>query len=82
MKFLIALLVLIPTLIAILLFTVAGLAFNNPAVLSAAANPAIAILCIVAGVIAALPLVVVTVIGIVTLITSGKKKTGKEQDVR
>jgi len=41
MKFLIALLIIIPTLIAVLLFTVAALAYNNPAMLVAASNPAI-----------------------------------------
>ena len=50
MKFLIALLIIIPTLIAILLFTVAALAYNNPAMLAAASNPALFTLCIVAGV--------------------------------
>ena len=78
MKFLIALLIIIPTLIAILLFTVAGFAYNNPAMLAAATNPAIATLCIVAGVIAALPLLVVIIIGITNLITSTKSKKGKD----
>ncbi len=74
MKFLIALLIAIPTLIAILLFTVAGFAYSNPAMLAAAANPVIAILCIISGVITALPLVVAIIIGIINLITSIKKK--------
>ena len=78
MKFLIALLIIIPTLIAILLFTVAGFAYNNPAMLAAATNPAIATLCIMAGVIAALPLLVVIIIGITNLITSTKSKKGKD----
>ena len=78
MKFLIALLIIIPTLIAILLFTVATLAYNNPAMLAAATNPAIATLCIMAGVIAALPLLVVIIIGITNLITSTKSKKGKD----
>ena len=78
MKFLIALLIIIPTLIAILLFTVAGFAYNNPAMLAAATNPAIATLCIVAGVIAALPLLVAIIIGITSLITSTKSKKGKD----
>ena len=76
MKFLIALLIIIPTLIAILLFTVAGFAYNNPAMLAAATNPTIAILCIVAGLIAVLPLLV-AIIGITNLITSTKNKKGK-----
>ena len=78
MKFLIALLIIIPTLIAILLFTVAGFAYNNPAMLAAATNPAISTLCIVAGVIAVLPLLVAIIIGITNLITSTKSKTGKD----
>ena len=78
MKFLIALLIIIPTLIAVLLFTVAALAYNNPAMLAAATNPTIAILCIIAGVIAVLPLLVAIIIGLANLITSTKKK--KEQD--
>ena len=77
MKFLIALLIIIPTLIAILLFTVAGFAYNNPAILAAATNPTIAILCIVAGLIAVLPLLVAIIIGITNLITSTKNKKGK-----
>ena len=78
MKFLIALLIIIPTLISVLLFTVAALAYNNPAMLAAATNPTIAILCIISGVIAALPLLVAIIIGLTNLITSTKKK--KEQD--
>ena len=78
MKFLIALLIIIPTLIAILLFTVAALAYNNPAMLAAASNPAISTLCIVAGVIAALTLWVAIIIGITNLITSTKSKKGKD----
>lgn len=78
MKFLIALLIILPTLIAVLLFTVAAFAYNNPAMLAAATNPTIAILCIVAGVIATMPLLVAIIIGLTNLITSTKKK--KEQD--
>lgn len=77
MKFLIALLIAIPTLIAILLFTIAGFAYNNPAMLAATSNPAIAILCIISGVIAALPLVVAIIFRLTNLITLTKKK--KEQ---
>lgn len=78
MKFLITLLIIIPTLIAVLLFTVAALAYNNPAMLAAATNPTIAILCIIAGVIAALPLLVAIIIGLTNLITSTKNKKGKD----
>ena len=77
MKFLIALLIAIPTLIAILLFTIAGFAYNNPAMLAAASNPAIAILCIISGVIAALPLVVAVIIGLGSLFGKAKKKENK-----
>ena len=78
MKFLIALIIIIPTLIAVLLFTVVTLAYNNPAMLAAATNPTIAILCIISGVIAALPLLVAIIIGLANIITSTNKK--KEQD--
>lgn len=78
MKFLIALLIIIPTLIAVLLFTVATFAYNNPAMLAAATNPAVSTLCIVAGVIAALPLLVAIIIGITNLITSTKSKKGED----
>ena len=74
MKFLIALLIAIPTLIAILLFTIAGFAYNNPAMLAAVSNPAIAMLCIISGVIAALPFMVAVIIGLGSLLGSGKKK--------
>lgn len=67
MKFLIALLILIPTLIAALLFTVAGmLSFSKT----------ISVLCIIAGIVCVLPLVAVIVFGIYSLF-SGKKPKGK-----
>ena len=78
MKFLIALLIVIPTLIAILLFTIAGFAYNNPAMLAATSNPAIAILCIISGVIAALPLVVAIIIGLGSLFGKAKKEENKK----
>ena len=77
MKFLIALLITIPTLIAILLFTIAGFAYNSPAMLAAATNPVIAILCIIAGVVAAIPLIVVIIVELGRLTFSGKKKNHK-----
>ena len=80
MKFLIALLIAIPTLIAILLFTITGFAYNNPAMLAAATNPTIAILCIISGVIAALPLVLAVIIGLGSLFGSGKKKENKNTE--
>ena len=80
MKFLIALLIAIPTLIAILLFTVAGFAYNNPAMLATKTNPVIAILCIIAGVIAALPLVVAVIIGLGSLFGKAKKKENKNTE--
>ena len=80
MKFLIALLVAIPTLISSLLFTVAGFAYNNPTMLEAASNPAIAILCIISGVIAALPLVAAVIIGLGSLFGKAKKKENKNTE--
>jgi len=80
MKFLIALLIIISTLIDVLLFTVAALAYNNPAMLAAASNPAIAILCIISGVIAALPLVVAVIIGLGSLFGKAKKKENKNTE--
>lgn len=74
MKFLISLIVILPTLMAVLLFTVAGFCFNAPEMLSAATNPAIAICCIIAGVIAMVPLIAALVILIVNLISDSKKK--------
>ena len=74
MKFLLALIVVIPTLIAVLLFAVAGLSFNAPEMLAAAANPAIAICCIIAGVVALVPLIAASAILIVNLISVSKKK--------
>lgn len=74
MKFLISLIVIIPTLIAVLLFTVAGLSFNSPEMLVAANNPTIATCCIIAGVIAMIPLIVAVVILIVNFISESNKK--------
>ncbi|MBE6780099.1 MAG: hypothetical protein E7545_03865 [Ruminococcaceae bacterium] len=79
MKFLIALLIAIPTLIAILLFTVAGLSFHNPALLAASSNPVIAILCIISGVIAALPFVLAVIFWLGGLLGLGKKKKDEAQ---
>ncbi len=83
MKFLIGLIIAIPTLIAILLFTIAGLAYNNPAMLAAGKNPVIAILCIIAGLVAAIPLIAAVIVGLGSLIGSGKKKAHKniEKDI-
>ncbi len=74
MKLLISLIVILPTLIAVLLFTVAGFCFNSPEMLAAATNPAIAICCIIAGAIATVPLLAAVVILIVNLISDSKKK--------
>lgn len=59
MKFVLALLIIVPTLIAILLFYVAGFAYASPAMLDAAINPTVAVLCIIAGIIALLPLIAI-----------------------
>lgn len=74
MKFLIALIIIIPSLIAVLLFSVAGFAYSAPEMLVAAENPTIAICCIIAGIIAMLPLVAAIVVWIVNIISSSKKK--------
>lgn len=77
MKILIALLIAITTLIAILLFTIAAFAYNSPAMLAAATNPVIAILCIIAGVVTAIPLIVAVIVGLGSLTGSGKKEDHK-----
>ena len=77
MTFLIALVIIIPTLIAVLLFLVAGLSFYHPELLAASTNPTITILCIVAGIIAAIPLLVAMMIGLSNVLKIGKNKEGK-----
>ena len=77
MKFVLALLIIVPTLIAILLFSVAGFAYASPAMLDAATNPMIAVLCIIAGVIALLPLIIVIAIGLSNMLKIGKNKEDK-----
>ncbi len=72
MKILIGFLILIPTLIGALLFTVAGLAYNNPALLAATTNPVVAVCCIIAGIIMLLPLLVSLVI-LLTNLNKSKK---------
>ena len=80
MKFLIALVIIIPTLIAVLLFSVAGLSFYQPELLAASTNPAVAILCIIGGIIAAIPLLVAIAIGLSNVLKIGKiKKTKGEK---
>ncbi len=74
MKFLIALIIIIPTLIAVLLFSVAGFAYSAPEMLVAAENPTIATFCIIAGIISTLPLLVTIAIALVNVISSKKKK--------
>lgn len=74
MKLLIVALIVLPTFIAVLLFTVAGLAWNNPTMLAASTNPTISFLCVIAGIIAILPLIIVMIIGVVNLLTMKKKK--------
>lgn len=80
MKILVALLVAIPTLISLLLFTIAGFAYNNPAMLAATSNPAIAMLCVVSGVIATLPLVMAVIIGLGSLFGKAKNKENKNTE--
>lgn len=86
MKILISLIVIVPTLIAALLFTIARLSFNTPEMLAASTNPAIASCCIVAGIIAIIPLIVAVVILIVNSISDFKKnkksnKNGQTTDI-
>ena len=80
MKFLIALLLAIPTLIAILLFTVTWLACNDPTMLAASANPILATLCIIAGVIMTIPLIVAVVIGLSVLLGRSKSKNKDKEE--
>lgn len=81
MKFLISLIVILPTLIAVLLFTVAGLSFNAPKFLVASTNPTMAICCIAAGVIAMIPLLIAAVILILNLVSGTKKKKAAPNEV-
>ena len=82
MKFLITLIVIVPTLIAILLFSVAGFAYVSPAMLDAATNPTVAVLCIIAGVIALLPLIVIIAIGLSNILKIGKNKEDKGEKTK
>ena len=82
MKFLITLLVIVPTLIAILLFSIAGFAYASPAMLDAATNPTVAVLCIIAGVIALLPLIAVMAIGLSNILKIGKNKEDKGEKTK
>ena len=77
MTFLIALVIIIPMLIAVLLFSVAGFAFYHPEFLAASTNPTVAILCIIGGIIAAIPLLVALAIGLSNVLNIGKKKNIK-----
>lgn len=77
MTFLIALVIIIPTLIAVLLFSVAGFAFYHPELLAASTNPTVAILCIIGGIIAAIPLLVALAIALSNVLNIGKKKNIK-----
>ena len=82
MKFLITLIVIVPTLIAILLFSVAGFAYASPAMLDAATNPTVAVLCIIAGIIALLPLIIVIAIGLSNILKIGKNKEDKGEKTK
>ena len=82
MKFVLALLIIVPTLIAILLFSVAGFAYASPAMLDAATNPMIAVLCTIAGVIALLPLIIVIAIGLSNMLKIGKNKEDKGEKTK
>lgn len=67
MKNFISLLIIIPTAISILLFTVAAFAYKAPEMLVAAENPVMAICCIVGGIISAMPIFVSIVIWIINI---------------
>ena len=82
MKFVLALLIIVPTLIAILLLSVAGFAYASPAMLDAAINPTVAVLCIIAGVIALLPLIVIIAIGLSNILRIGKNKEDKGEKTK
>lgn len=82
MKFVLALLIIVPTLIAILLFSVAGFAYASPAMFDAAINPTVAVLCIIAGVIALLPLIAVMAIGLSNILKIGKNKEDKGEKTK
>lgn len=82
MKFVLALLIIVPTLIAILLFSVASFAYASPAMLDAAINPTVAVLCIIAGIIALLPLIVIIAIGLSNILKIGKNKEDKGEKTK
>ena len=82
MKFVLALLTIVPTLIAILLFSVASFAYASPAMLDAATSPTVAVLCIIAGVIALLPLIVIIAIGLSNILKIGKNKEDKGEKTK
>lgn len=79
MKLLCAAIVLIPTLIAVLLFYLAHALFAVPGVLLGAVQPTIAMLCIVAGILLLLPAVIVLVITLLNLVSRKKAKEPKEK---
>ena len=74
MTFLIALVIIIPTLIAVLLFSIAGLSFYHPELLAASTNPTVAILCIIGGIVAAIPLLVALAIGLSNVLILVRRK--------
>ena len=82
MKFVLAFLIIVPTLIAILLFSVVGFAYASPAMLDAAINPTVAVLWIIAGVIALLTLIVIIAIGLSNILKIGKNKEDKGEKTK
>lgn len=56
---------------------VAGFAFYHPELLAASTNPTVAILCIIGGIITAIPLLVALAIGLSNVLNIGKKKNIK-----
>lgn len=80
MKLAFALLIAIPALIAILLFSVAILSLRDPVRLWAAVNPSIPVLCVAAGAVSSLPLIVAIILGLIRLVGSIKTKSNKKEE--
>jgi len=77
MIFLIALIIILPTLMAALFFTVAHFSYNAPQLLSAETSPVIAICCIIAGIVALIPIIIALFLTAYNLISNKKAKKEK-----
>lgn len=78
MKLFISLIIILPTLIAVLLFTVAAFSFNAPALLAASTSPAVAVCCIIAGALALIPLFAAAFVMINDI--KNKKNTSEQKE--